>query len=128
MAENTADLELLQAARCEDLLYDQIRELTVTGAFEERVINTLTQMGAHRLEVRAALENECYYDPRKSTLTPILKQNVNWRSMSALRRAHFLRALKPENVMDFRYGSMLKSLPRYTRSSSFLDLIKKGRE
>src|SRR4051794_3418262 len=42
--------DLLQAARCEDLNYTQIRELSVLGPFEENIISTLQQPGAHLLE------------------------------------------------------------------------------
>ena len=46
---NQAD-DLLQAARCEDLLYNQIKELSVLGTFETDVIATLKKPGAHLLE------------------------------------------------------------------------------
>jgi len=44
------DMDLLQAARCEDLVYDQITKLTVLGEFEERAVDTLCQSGAHLLQ------------------------------------------------------------------------------
>lgn len=43
------DIDLLQAARSEDLLYDQIPKLTVLGNFESKVVETLKQSGAHLL-------------------------------------------------------------------------------
>lgn len=42
--------DLLQAARCEDLNYSQIRDLSVLGTFENNIITTLKQPGAHLLE------------------------------------------------------------------------------
>jgi hypothetical protein len=42
--------DLLQAARCEDLNYTQIKDLSVLGPFETGVIQTLEQAGAHLLE------------------------------------------------------------------------------
>ena len=42
--------DLLQAARCEDLNYLQIKELSVLGSFETQIISTLKQSGAHLLE------------------------------------------------------------------------------
>jgi len=42
--------DLLQAARCEDLNYTQIKELSVLGQFETHIISTLKQPGAHLLE------------------------------------------------------------------------------
>jgi hypothetical protein len=48
IASNTEDL--LQAARCEDLNYSQIRDLSVLGTFETNIIATLRQPGAHLLE------------------------------------------------------------------------------
>jgi hypothetical protein len=44
------DIDLLQAARSEDLLYGQISELTVLGDFERKVIDTLKQSGAHLIQ------------------------------------------------------------------------------
>jgi hypothetical protein len=43
-------IDLLQAARCEDLQYGQIRELSVLGDFEQKVIMTLKGAGAHLLQ------------------------------------------------------------------------------
>jgi len=45
-----SDIELLQAARSEDLLYEQIPKLTVLGTFERKVVDTLKQGGAHLLQ------------------------------------------------------------------------------
>jgi len=42
--------DLLQAARCEDLVYSQIKELSVLGLFEQQIIANLKQSGAHLLE------------------------------------------------------------------------------
>ena len=50
MAEKGQEFELLQAARCEDLLYNQIKELTVVGEYERGITDTLKQAGAHLLE------------------------------------------------------------------------------
>ena len=44
------DIDLLQAARCEDLQYSQIKELSVLGSFETKVITTLKSSGAHLLQ------------------------------------------------------------------------------
>jgi zinc-ribbon domain len=46
----TQDTDLLQAARCEDLQYGQIRELSVLGDFERKVIAILKSSGAHLLQ------------------------------------------------------------------------------
>lgn len=42
--------DLLQAARCEDLNYSQIKQLSVLGTFETQIIANLKQPGAHLLE------------------------------------------------------------------------------
>ena len=44
------DIDLLQAARCEDLQYTQIKQLSVLGDFETKVIATLKSSGAHLLQ------------------------------------------------------------------------------
>lgn len=41
---------LLQVIRSEDLVYDQIGQLTVLGDFERNIVNTLKQSGAHLLQ------------------------------------------------------------------------------
>jgi predicted AAA+ superfamily ATPase len=45
---NTSDL--LQTARCEDLLYEQISEVSVIGSFERRIIDSIKGSGANLLE------------------------------------------------------------------------------
>jgi hypothetical protein len=44
------DADLLQAARCEDLQYNQIKELSVLGDFELKTIGILKSSGAHLLQ------------------------------------------------------------------------------
>jgi hypothetical protein len=50
MPTPTANEDLLQAARCEDLSYPEIKALSVIETFERHVITTLKQAGAHLLE------------------------------------------------------------------------------
>jgi hypothetical protein len=42
--------DLLQTARCEDLLYEQINEVSVVGDFERRIIDATKGSGANLLE------------------------------------------------------------------------------
>ncbi len=49
-ASNPSSFELLQAARSEDLLYEQIDSLSVLGESERRIVDTLKQAGAHLLQ------------------------------------------------------------------------------
>ncbi len=42
--------DLLQTARCEDLLYEQIRDVSVIGVFERRILDALKGSGANLLE------------------------------------------------------------------------------
>lgn len=46
----TTGEDLLQTARCEDLLYEQIRQVSVLGEFERRIIDSLKGSGANLLE------------------------------------------------------------------------------
>jgi hypothetical protein len=48
MSTDTSDL--LQTARCEDLLYEQISEVSVVGTFERRIIDAVKGSGANLLE------------------------------------------------------------------------------
>jgi hypothetical protein len=50
MTPKFEEIDLLQAARCEDLQYGQIRELSVLGDFERKVIGNLKGAGAHLLQ------------------------------------------------------------------------------
>ena len=50
MATNFNSAELLQAARCEDLKYDEIKDLTVLGDFERTIVDRLKQAGSHLLQ------------------------------------------------------------------------------
>jgi hypothetical protein len=50
MSDDKQTLELIQAARCEDLVDTQISSLTVVGDFERKVIDTIKGVGAHLLE------------------------------------------------------------------------------
>jgi hypothetical protein len=42
--------DLLQTARCEDLLYEQISQVSVVGDFERRIIDATKGSGANLLE------------------------------------------------------------------------------
>ena len=44
------DTELLQAARCEDLRYEEIKDLTVLSSFERDIVDKLKLPGAHLLQ------------------------------------------------------------------------------
>jgi hypothetical protein len=50
MSNNLNSAELLQAARCEDLKYDEIKDLTVLGDFERTIVDRLKQAGSHLLQ------------------------------------------------------------------------------
>ena len=50
MAINLHEAELLQAARCEDLKYEEIKDLTVLGEFERGIVDRLKQAGSHLLQ------------------------------------------------------------------------------
>ncbi len=50
MATNINEAELLQAARCEDLKYEDIKDLTVLGEFERGIVDRLKQAGSHLLQ------------------------------------------------------------------------------
>ena len=50
MSTNINEAELLQAARCEDLKYEDIKDLTVLGDFERGIVDRLKQPGSHLLQ------------------------------------------------------------------------------
>lgn len=50
MSTDINDAELLQAARCEDLKYEEIKDLTVLGDFERGIVDRLKQVGSHLLQ------------------------------------------------------------------------------
>ena len=48
--ETTLELDLLHAARCEDLKYEEIKDLTVISNYERLIIDKLKLSGAHLLQ------------------------------------------------------------------------------
>jgi hypothetical protein len=50
VSKTTKSEDLLQAARSEDLLYEQISTLVVLGDYERNIVNQLKQGGAHLLQ------------------------------------------------------------------------------
>lgn len=48
--ESTKELELLQAARCEDLKYNEIKDLTIINKYERSIVDKLKLAGAHLLQ------------------------------------------------------------------------------
>ena len=48
--ESSPSEDLLQTARCEDLLYEQISTVSVLGDFERRIVDALKGSGANLLE------------------------------------------------------------------------------
>ena len=48
--DSSKDLELLQAARCEDLKYNEIKDLTVLSNYERSIVDKLKMPGAHLLQ------------------------------------------------------------------------------
>jgi hypothetical protein len=60
MTPKSEEIDLLQAARCEDLQYGQIRELSVLGDFERKVIANLKGAGAHLLQGAREFAEKCH--------------------------------------------------------------------
>ena len=50
ITDTNKDLDLLQAARCEDLKYDEIKNLTVLSNYEREIVDKLKMPGAHLLQ------------------------------------------------------------------------------
>lgn len=49
MSNDAKIVDLIQAARCEDLNYQQVRALSVLGDYEKNIVSKLKQSGAHLL-------------------------------------------------------------------------------
>lgn len=49
MSNGAKIVDLIQAARCEDLNYQQVRALSVLGDYEKNIVSKLKQSGAHLL-------------------------------------------------------------------------------
>ncbi len=48
--DTTQEMDLLQAARCEDLKYNEIKDLTVLSSYERGVVDKLKLSGSHLLQ------------------------------------------------------------------------------
>lgn len=121
-------LDLLQAARCEDLVYSQIRELSVLSPFEQNIIAALKQSGAHLLEgargvgksmlLRSA---EIEMDTEFSRLRR-LAVYVNFKTST------LLEGVKAGERDGFQVWVNVKILQALHEKLVFLDLIGKGQE
>jgi len=128
--EKLQELDLLQAARCEDLKYDEIKDLTVLSQYERDIVDKLKMPGAHLLQgargvgksmlLRQAeieLDDE-FVAVRKLSVyinfktSPLLEGvNINdknafqiWVGAKILQSVHekllFINLIKPENADD----------------------------
>lgn len=122
--------DFLQAARCEDLKYNEIKDLTVLNLFEKEIINKLKMPGAHLIQgargvgksqllriVEIELD-ESYNNDKKLAVyinfktSPLLEGvNINdknafqiWVGAKILQAVHqklcFLNIIDPENLDD----------------------------
>lgn len=71
------DLDLLQAARCEDLEYQQIKDLTVLGYNERKIVDTLKQSGSHLLQGARGIGKSMLLRQAETEMDNEFKKRVN---------------------------------------------------
>jgi hypothetical protein len=126
MPQLTAAHDLLQAARCEDLVYDQIKALTVKGDFEDRVIEKLTQSGAHLLEGARGVGKSMLLRSAEIELDSRFRQERKLAVYVNFKTSTLLEGVKAGERDGFQVWVNAKILAALHDKLVFLDLLKKG--
>jgi hypothetical protein len=121
-------LDLLQAARCEDLLYDDIKRLTVRGDFENRVILTLTQSGAHLLEGARGVGKSMLLRSAEIELDSKFAQDRKLAVYVNFKTSTLLEGVKAGERDGFQLWVNAKILQSLHEKLRFLDLIRNSND
>jgi hypothetical protein len=126
MHSGHSELDLLQAARCEDLVYEEIRDLTVRGSFESRIICTLTQSGAHLLEGARGVGKSMLLRSAEIELDSQFKQERKLPVYVNFKTSTLLEGVKAGERDGFQVWVNAKILQALHDKLVFLDLIGKS--
>ncbi len=119
--ENTA--ELLQAARSEDLLYEQIKELSVIGSFEQNIISTLKNSGAHLLEGARGVGKSMLLRLAEIEMDSVFKNDKRLAVYVNFKTSTLLEGVKAGERDGFHVWVNAKILQALHDKLVFLDLV-----
>jgi hypothetical protein len=128
MPKGDQELDLLQAARCEDLIYSQIRELSVLGPFEESIIATLKQSGAHLLEGARGVGKSMLLRLAEIEMDTEFSQVRKLAVYVNFKTSTLLEGVKAGERDGFQVWVNVKILQALHDKLVFLDLIGKGQD
>ena len=128
MPKSDQELDLLQAARCEDLIYAQIRELSVLGPFEQSIIATLKQSGAHLLEGARGVWKSMLLRLAEIEMDTEFSQVRKLAVYVNFKTSTLLEGVKAGERDGFQVWVNVKILQALHDKLVFLDLIGKGQD
>jgi len=126
MAANQQEIDLLQAARCEDLQYAQIRELSVLGDFEHKVIATLKSSGAHLLQGARGMGKSMLFRSAEIEMDATFSKDRQLAVYVNFKTSTLLEGVKAGQQDGFQIWVNLKVLQALHEKLVQLDLIGQG--
>jgi hypothetical protein len=128
MSPKAEELDLLQAARCEDLQYTQIRELSVLGDFEHKVIQTLKGAGAHLLQGARGVGKSMLLRSAEIEMDSDFPRDRELAVYVNFKTSTLLEGVKAGERDGFQLWVNLKILQALHEKLMQLDLIGQGRD
>lgn len=128
MTVRVEEIDLLQAARCEDLQYGQIRELSELGDFERKVILTLKGAGAHLLQGARGVGKSMLLRSAEIEMDSQFQQERQLAVYVNFKTSTLLEGVKAGERDGFQLWVNLKILQALHDKLVQLDLIGHGRD
>lgn len=123
MSIDTQDFDLLQAARCEDLEYDQIQDLTVFGDAERKIVDTLKQSGSHLLQGARGVGKSMLLRQAETEMDSEFSQTRKLAVYVSFKTSTLLEGVKTEHRDGFQVWVGAKILQELHDKLILLDLI-----
>jgi hypothetical protein len=128
MTPKSEEIDLLQAARCEDLQYGQIRELSVLGDFERKVIANLKGAGAHLLQGARGVGKSMLFRSAEIEMDSEFAKDRQLAVYVNFKTSTLLEGVKAGERDGFQLWVNLKILQALHEKLVQLDLIGHGRD
>jgi predicted AAA+ superfamily ATPase len=117
------DLDLLQAARTEDLQYDQIPKLSVLGNFEKKTVYKLKQSGAHLLQGSRGVGKSTLMRTAECEMDSDFSSSRKMAVYVNFKTSTLLEGVKAETHDAFQIWVGTKILQAVYEKLIFLDLV-----
>jgi hypothetical protein len=128
MTPRSEEIDLLQAARCEDLQYGQVRELSVLGEFERKVISNLKGAGAHLLQGARGVGKSMLLRSAEIEMDSEFPKNSQLAVYVNFKTSTLLEGVKAGERDGFQLWVNLKILQSLHEKLVQLDLIGHGKD